>query len=322
MTSPLKKSLFYGQLATLYDSGLGFVEIFSSLEKNAPNGVLRNISRDLKRAVIAGHDIEETLLKHQSFFSAFELGMLKIGLESGELDQQASALELWFKKIQRFHWEVQKQLAFPLVLLILAYTIVNLQIFFIDGFEAFFREALLPVFLVLSGVGLFYFLFVAIKGQSSLEQMLGLLIPFIRKPIKQIMQARFLIAFSNLLDSGQTFAESITIAAQSTSSSYFTRVGKKIIHMLDDGASFTEAMQQFNVFDAHVIQLLSTGEKTGNLTGMALKASEMLEDDAEHRLQQVFRIFSLLFYLAVVAYIVYEVFLYWSDHLESILDAD
>jgi len=210
--------------------------------------------------------------------------------------------------------------AFPIILLVFAFLITRIKLIYLEGWAAYFWQGIYPI---MAGVALFLVLYLIFDwkyGEAGIEQGLGIHIPFLRQPVRQILLARFLKAYASLTAAGVYFPQSFKMSLESIGSGFLNQPIKTLIEQVQQGKSLAAGFRASKAFPPSVLQLMQTGEKTGNLVEMAFKAASMLEEEAEHKLHQVFRLFSLVFYLAVVVYIAYEVFSYWSTYVNEIID--
>lgn len=321
MASPGKRSLYYAQLGQLVNSGLPLLESFGMLEHKSFGSDLARASRTFQSDLIAGKSMLESLESQKRVFSPFERGLLRIGIEGGHLVEQCKLLEEWFIRMRRFHSAIRQQMMFPFGLLILAWIVVHLKLIYVESWEAFFWQGIYPMLAFLAGCLVIYLGLDWKFGEAGLEQGVGVYIPVIGRAIRKLLTARFLRAFASLLEAGLPIDSVLKLSLESIGGGFLRAPVERVANDVEQGELLAPSFARSGIFSPAVVQLLATGEKTGSLPEMAMKATTMLEEEAESSLREAFKVFALLFYLAVVAYIVYEVFVYWSEHVQDVIDS-
>ncbi|HTQ11067.1 MAG TPA: type II secretion system F family protein, partial [Fimbriimonadaceae bacterium] len=69
------------------------------------------------------------------------------------------------------------------------------------------------------------------------------------------------------------------------------------------GAGIADTLRGTNAFSPIVMDMVDTGERTGNLDSMLLRMSTFYEDDSETRARQVAQIVSVILLLLVAVYV-------------------
>ena len=130
---------FTSTLQILTATGIPIIETLVFMENNAETTAIRDIAYELRRQIIAGSTLAETLEKYRSLFGRVYVGLVKAGEDSGELDKTlASMLEL-LKKQDAIKGKVIGALIYPAFVLVLAAVVVTIMLMFVfPAFSAMF----------------------------------------------------------------------------------------------------------------------------------------------------------------------------------------
>ena len=90
--------------------------------------------------------------------------------------------------------------------------------------------------------------------------------------------------------------------------------------MVEAGRSFTEAMNQTRILPQMTIDMLATGEQTGNVGDMADKVADFTDNEAEVKIHQLTMISGVLLILGIAGYIGLQVIAFYVKHYGSMLD--
>ena len=77
--------IFTRQFSAMIRSNLQLVSALESLEKDTPRGALRSALKDVLEKVRTGDDFHRALSDHPRIFDAAYVGVVRAGMQSGEL---------------------------------------------------------------------------------------------------------------------------------------------------------------------------------------------------------------------------------------------
>ncbi|MBE7705713.1 MAG: type II secretion system F family protein [Cyanobacteria bacterium SIG30] len=139
---------FTSTLQTLMSTGIPIIETLVFLENNAESKKIRVLSLELRRNIIAGSTLGETVEKYKNVFGRVFVGLVKAGEDSGELDKTLERMLQLFKKQDATKGKVIGALLYPVFVIIVAIIVVIVMLMFVfPAFEGMFSSmgAELPV---------------------------------------------------------------------------------------------------------------------------------------------------------------------------------
>ena len=114
----LKEKIDFTQtFLTLNKAGLPIIESLIFIEKDAASRQVRLLAQEIKRQIIAGYTLSDTISKYPNLFGQVYIGLAKAGEDSGEIDKTFERLiELLKNESKQYDETVIKGLLFSLSL--------------------------------------------------------------------------------------------------------------------------------------------------------------------------------------------------------------
>ena len=138
--------------------------------------------------------------------------------------------------------------------------------------------------------------------------------PYLGTTVRQLSMAKFGRAFGALYKGGVPMSKSLTLAADACGNEYLRSKMYTANGRLETGAGVTDVFRETEAFSPIVIDMVATGESTGNLDRMLTKMSEFYEQEAATRSTQTAQVVGVVLFLMVAAYIGFVVFSFWSGY--------
>ncbi len=130
---------FTSTLQILTATGIPIIKTLVFMENNAEATTIRDIAYELRRNIIAGSTLAETLEKYRSIFGRVYVGLVKAGEDSGELDKTLARMLELLKKQDNIKSKVIGALVYPCFVIILACVVVTIMLVFVfPAFESMF----------------------------------------------------------------------------------------------------------------------------------------------------------------------------------------
>jgi len=101
------------QMATLFNSQVSALRVFSLLAAESDNPTLRKNLTEVVEDLQSGSSISKSLSKHPKVFSDFYVNMVRAGEESGKLDQTFSYLADYLDRTYEVSVKVKNALVYP-----------------------------------------------------------------------------------------------------------------------------------------------------------------------------------------------------------------
>src|SRR6476646_3266478 len=135
--------VFTRQLATLIDSGLPLLRGLNVLAKQERDAVLKKTINGLADAVQGGSTFSEGLAQNPRIFNNLYVNMVRAGEVGGVLEVVLARLAEFQEKAQKIKNKVVAAMVYPLIVMVLAISIMAfLLVFIVPRFEAIFHDML------------------------------------------------------------------------------------------------------------------------------------------------------------------------------------
>jgi general secretion pathway protein F len=278
--------------------------------------------------------LAEALQAHPRVFSDIYVNMVRAGEESGTLDTVLARLAEYSESQARLLRTVQAALTYPILMILvasailiflLAYVVPQVTRIFSDtgqtlplatrillGISSFVAKSWWMVLLVsaagfLGGARLLR----TPKGRAWYDRML-LRVPWVGRLLQRLSIARFARTLSTLLASGVPILTALGIVAHLVSNSLLRQALEEARASVQEGESLAAPLRRSGLFPALLIQLISVGERSGELEGMLSRAAEACDEEvttALSRLTSLLEPLTILVMGGVVLFIVLAILL-------------
>jgi type IV pilus assembly protein PilC/MSHA biogenesis protein MshG len=148
-----------------------------------------------------------------------------------------------------------------------------------------------------------------------------LLIPYVGKTSHYFAMSKFGRAFSALHKGGVPITKSVHLAADASGNEYIRGSIYPAMNKIQEGAPISQTLANTGVFSPIVLNMMTTGETTGNLDGMLIKAAEFYEDEGKVRARQMAVVIGVVVLLAVLIYMGFIVISFWMGYSRGMQDA-
>ena len=294
---PLKVLVFFTrQLATMFSAGLTIERalfFLSAEEKNKKfKKVLASISDNVKKGLL----LSEALARHPGVFSKLYISLVKAGEVSGKLSETLEELAKYLESVEDTQRKVKSALYYPVFIIIfLAVVLLVTFTFLIPQFESIYisLNAELPFytrlfiaislwfrgnFFLIIGVTIISILSVWImtltdRGRLARDKII-LKTPIFGSLIKQSVLSKFSKTFGILISAGVSVMEAMSLVEQVVDNRVYELAIKDATKNIENGISISDSLKNTGVFPPIMIQLLTTGEETGEIDNLSLKAAD------------------------------------------------
>lgn len=326
---------FTVQLATLSSSGIPMVRALTILEGQARPGPFKDVLGDLVEDVSTGTPLSEAMEKHARAFDRLFAAMVRAGEAGGVLDKVLERLATYRERAAALRSKVINALIYPLVIVIVAVTVISAVIVFViprfrQIFESFGVElpALTQVLLDVSSFAVRYwygvfglpialvFLHLYLMGRPGRYRYtvhrLMLRIPLLGTILLQSLTSAFARTFGTLLQAGVPHLDALAIVRDTSSNDVLSESVETIRRTVREGEAISRPMEASGVFDDLVCNMVDVGEQTGELDRMLLRVADAYENQVTRRIDAFFKVLepALLIVMAIfVGLIVMALFL-------------
>ena len=287
------------QLSTLLSSGVTLMEALSSISEEN-RGFWKNMLVNIKERVAAGSSFSKALEGYEMIFPEFYVNMVAAGEASGNLDNVLSHLSDFLESQANLKSKVRASMVYPVFMICVGFIVLSfLFTFVIPKITKIFKdtEAALPfitvVLITISDIFQHYWwlligvLLGGVFGLRRLKERNRLFVDrlILRLPgniIQSLYFGRFARTLGSLLEGGLPVLRALELSAKS--------IGNKALEtkVIDAGRRVAEGARlsaSLEDFPPMLLQLITTGERSGRLVEVLKNAADSYEEEFSRRVQ-------------------------------------
>ena len=294
---PLSTLVFFTrQLATMFASGLTIERSLFFLQQEEKNKKFKKILKDIETNIRKGLLLSDALERHPGVFFNLYIALVRAGEVSGKLAETLEELSAYIETIEDTQRKVKSAMYYPVFIIgFLFFMMFVTFTFIIPQFKSvydqlgsdlpyytvllvniseWFQSNFLAVsFVIFMGLIVFWLLSLTDSGRLSRDRLL-LKTPIFGGLIEQSILSKFAKTFGILVGSGVTIMDSMDLLEKVVDNRVFELAINKAAKNIESGVNISTALKETGEFPPILIQLLATGEETGEIDGLALKASD------------------------------------------------
>lgn len=301
----LDKLLFTKYLSEMLKSGIPVDEAISTAKDQSKNAYFKKMLATVEDSVRNGQSLHKSLAKFPDAFGPLYTSLVKVGEESGNLEENLGYLATQIKKAYEFRKKVQGAMLYPGI--ILATTVIaggGLAIFVLPQLVDLFKslntnlplstKILLYVaqlmkdygILILGGV-IALFILVPIILQTSFVKpkwhRLLLALPGLGVLLQNIQLTNLTRNLGLMLKSGITLVPALKTEYEATENLVYKGYLKRLIAAAETGKGLSEEMRmhRFMFMPAILTKMVGIGEKTGKLDETLLYLGDFFEEEVD-----------------------------------------
>lgn len=306
-------SLITRQIATLIDSGLAVEAALGALVRQSDKPAVKSMLAAVRSQVVEGRGLAESLGAYPSSFSDMYRASVYAGERTGHLGMVLLHLADYTESTLEARQRIILALMYPIILCVVSVVIIIFLLSYImpDMIRVFAGSGhTLPMLtrsliFVSDGIqhyGLFAVLLIAggvvaarraltnPETQLMVDRRL-LRVPVIGGVLYQYGSARFASTLGMLQGSGVPLVQALDITAAVMRNRHLKAAVKDIARKVSEGISLSKAMDQANVFPPVLVTMTGSGEASGELGAMLVKAAAIQERDLGNRIAVMLALF-------------------------------
>ncbi|MBU0999173.1 type II secretion system F family protein [Patescibacteria group bacterium] len=281
------------QIASLFEAQVSALKAFTMLSANTENKLLKRKLVQVSDDLQAGVSISGALSRHPDVFSDFYVNMVKVGEETGKLNQTFLHLADYLDRQYSLTSKTKNALIYPAFVIITFFIVMTLMFTVVipklasiieDSSQEipFFTKIVITVSDLFVHYGFFILIFFVLlgiwawrlstttKGKTYLDN-LKLSTPAVGDLYKKLYLSRITDNLSTMLESGVPIIRAIDITAQVVGSLAYKDILGEVADGVKSGLSLSVAFSKHNELVPNIlVQMIQVGEETGSL-GTILK---------------------------------------------------
>ena len=324
--------MFCRQCAVMVKAGLPISECLKVLAREERDGFYQGVMEDLSRRVEEGQSFSASLGKHPAVFPLFVVRLIHVGEVSGNLDAVLEELADYLETAYKAREKLVTLMIYPAILLTVTLLVLLFLLqFILPTFAALFlslhAELPLPTRLLLGlqtflrdhGYGLLLGLGAFVLGAGGVyrnqhyrRRIDGWLLrlPLLGKLLVYNELLRFSRTLSLLLSSGIRMDQALLILHETTGNAYLQQFFLRLRSDIQKGETLAASLGQRGIFPAVMMNLLATGELTGELEMILEKMADFCRGEADtlsERLRALLEPTVILLMGGVVGFVIFAV---------------
>lgn len=292
------------QLSTMLGAGVPILKALRILVEQTTSPIVVPMLTDVANRIEDGASLSDSLAVYPRFTSQLFYNIVRVGEETGTLDQSFIYLAELFENEKEVVERIKVATRYPkIVIVTLLAAVFFLMSYVVPKFMALFTSAKvdlpLPtrILVVMSRATTEYFWLLAIvvalivfgyrfamrdEGVQMARDRLWLRMPIFGDLFLKIFMSRFCRVFSALLRSGVDIIRTLELSATSMDNLVLFSMVDKVTVDVRDGMELHLAMERHKFFPAMVIQMVAIGEQAGQVDEMMSKVAEYYEKETSY----------------------------------------
>ena len=314
---PLAKLyFFFKQLSTMLNSGVPIVQCLDTLSKQAGNAKLESIVKEIRDHAVAGRPMSAGMQRYPEVFSPLIVSVTRAGEEGGFTAPALMQISDYLEKEIALRNLYKKLTLWPKIELFASIVIIIVANMIIASIKPDARGLNSPLttpatWIVLGPliVGAFFFFRVGLANPAVKYNWDTVMtnLPGLGTMLRELSAAKFGRAFSALHRAGVPLPKGMQMSADACGNEFLRSKIYPVAARLNEGETIGDTLGSTGAFSPIVIDMIRTGEESGNLDAMLDKMSEFYESEATAKSTQVATIVGVLVFLCVAAYLGYVI---------------
>lgn len=320
---------FFRQFAAMQNAGVPIVTSLETLGRQNPNFKLRGIIAEMGLAAQEGKPATYAMQRYPEVFTPLMISLLRAGEEGGFFQSALLQLSEYIQVEIELRNSYRKATLYPklvvgasIVIILAANSIIAAV-----GGKGFIESPLTTanVGIVAAATLVFLFLYFRIGLANPRVRynwdLFLLKVPYLGATLHQFAMAKFGRAFGALHRAGMPVNRSVLLAADAIGNEWLRSqiypVGKK----LEEGDGLAGSLAETGAFSPIVLNMIQTGETSGEIDGMLTRASKFYEEEASLRSKQLATVTNVVCMVAVGIYVAIIVINFYTGFTAPLRDA-
>lgn len=310
---PLRVKVAYFQmLSVMINAGMPLTKSLNIIYEQEENKRFKNIIKTVLEKVEGGLSLSDAMIEHLGVFTEAEIGLVKSGEVSGQLNSILKQLAIQIEKNAAIKSKIKGAMIYPvLIFCIMFVAIAVVMILVVPPISALFLEsgkelpAPTKVLITLSNFSVNYWQEVSIglliavvligfykrtpQGKYVWDKIM-LMIPIFGPLRKKVIISQFARNLGNLLGSGISIIRALKIVADALGNEVYR---KRIMLMSEDikrGLKLADNLAESDdIFPPVVANMIAVGEQTAQLDSLTGKIADYYEEEVDNYVKNLMK---------------------------------
>lgn len=297
-------ALLTRQFATLIHAGLTIEECLNALIEQTESTRARSVFAGVRSRVMEGHSLANSMEDFPNAFPHIYHAMINAGEQSGKLDEVLDRLADYMENRQSLQNKITEAFIYPVIVSVLAFGMVSLlmvyvvpkvtQVFVNSGQELpALTQALITISDVVRAGGIWWFVgFIALffgirKALSNPSIKMRWHKTLLRLPVtgrltRGVNAERMASTLGILTGSGLPLLGAMQSAVGVVNNLPMREALEQALGQVREGGNLSQALGKTKLFPPLIIHLIASGEATGKLDKMLVRAAEAQSREMEN----------------------------------------
>lgn len=304
---------FSRQLAVMLDASVPLLRTLTTIVSQVDSKDFYNLLLDIKAKIEGGLSLKEALSRYPKVFDDLWTGLVETGEASGTLPMVLSRLATYLEKKAALKAKIVSAIVYPCILILVASGAIAVFMFmvvpkFSEVFKSFNtklpgltlavmnastfigQNILWIILCIVIVVVAFKFYVSKPEGKKNFDTF-RLKLPLFGQFFHNIAIEQFAMQMSILVESGVPIVYALEITERAFKNSILGDSLKRVKEGVKQGKSISSHLEQEILFPGLLVQMVSVGEETGDLSNMLKKMANYYEEYVDRfatRLSSVF----------------------------------
>lgn len=300
--------LFTRQLVALLQNGVPIVSSLQTLGVRPDSADFGRVLDAVTQPVSTGIRLSQAMRQFPRVFPNIYVTMVRIGEETGKLDDSMVKLASWLERDEAVRNKVKHALSYPLFILALA-GVLTLALFwgvmptFVEIFEGMhiplpWITRMLLTFTTLIRVPGAWLLGISLAygGWRLFQQLMArpafrlvayrwlLEVPMVGRILLLAGTARYASALAATLSSGLPLTNALGLAAHASDSPLLSHDAPRVVESIKQGILLTDHMSANDIYPPTLVQMVASGEEASRIPEMLENAASYCSMELEGRI--------------------------------------
>lgn len=296
-------SLLTRQLATLLAAGIPVEESLKGVSEQTEKDKIRELVIGVRAKVLEGYGLAQAMSCYPNTFPELYRATVSSGEQTGQLDAVLQKLADYTENQQHTRQKIQQALIYPTLMIIVSISIISFLLTFVVPkiIEVFtssgqslpqMTEWLIVISYFIKMYGIYFLLgliLLMIGFKKSLKNArikmlwhrLLLKIPMLSYLIKTVNVSRYIHTFSILFAAGVNVLETMKVSSSLVTHLVIKQAFDAATIRVREGSGISESLKETQFITPMAIHLISSGEKSGQLSNMMERAADTLDSEVK-----------------------------------------
>lgn len=297
--------MFTRELQIMITSGVPLTQSLQGLQRNAPKNLAKLLDEVISD-IQQGSMFSQALAKYPKHFNNNYVALVSVGESTGEMSKCLEDVLELLEQQDKVRNNIITSSIYPVILVLFSFVFLFvISKYFVPLFQDLLLESdaqlnplTLAVFFVAERVTYVFGVFVAItsllvllfaKNENFRRFVIAKSNSFALKApvLSKLVKASYMYSFSStialMLDNGIRLKDTLMLASNSINNIYIKNEIANAMSMMYEGHSFSSSIEKQKNFDKILVNIIATGEATGELAFALKQVSNYYKEDVNRK---------------------------------------